>query len=54
MKLADLNEVGFFEGTEKLLEIWFTSDLISASKCDLRAIPRYNFLILKTNNFVFL
>lgn len=41
MKLTDLNEVGFFEGTEKLLEIWFTSDLISASKCDLREIPRF-------------
>lgn len=41
MLLTNLNEVGFFEGTEKLLEIWFSSDVISGRKCDLRDIPRF-------------
>lgn len=33
----DMNEVGFFEGAEKLLEIWFEDD---DGKGDLRWIPR--------------
>lgn len=35
---TNLNEVGFFEGTEKLLEIWF--DIDNDGSCDLRRIPR--------------
>jgi len=33
----DMNKVGFFEGAEKLLEIWFEDD---SGKGDLRMIPR--------------
>jgi len=39
MKLTDMNEVGFFEGTEKLLEIWFENDF-DGNDSDLRNIPR--------------
>lgn len=39
MLLTDLNEVGFFEGTEKLLEIWFVGKS-DDSNGDLRYIPR--------------
>ncbi|OXU27955.1 hypothetical protein TSAR_009986 [Trichomalopsis sarcophagae] len=42
--LSDSNEavesVQFFEGVEKLLEIWFTSTDGNNSKRDLRQIPR--------------
>lgn len=37
--LTEMNEVGFFEGTEKLLEIWFEND-IYPNEGDLRKIPR--------------
>jgi len=39
MDLTDLNEIGFFEGTEKLLEIWFQGR-DGEENCDLRSIPR--------------
>lgn len=44
MGVTDLSEVGFFEGSEKLLEIWFTSeaaDTNGESDNDLRNIPRF-------------
>ena len=31
----------FFEGAEKLLEVWFTTTKKSGSECDLRNIPRF-------------
>ena len=31
----------FFEGAEKLLELWFTTKKKSGSDCDLRDIPRF-------------
>lgn len=39
-----VDDIGFFEGTEKLLEIWFSGDSSATdeeNKCDLRDIPRY-------------
>ena len=41
MLLTNLNEVGFFEGTEKLLEIWFGHGKGNEDG-DLRDIPRYS------------
>jgi S-adenosylmethionine decarboxylase len=32
--------VQFFEGVEKLLEIWFTRTDGNSKQCDLRKIPR--------------
>ena len=32
---------GFFEGVEKLLEVWFTSSEPGTEGSDLRNIPRY-------------
>lgn len=32
--------VDFFEGTEKLLEVWFAKEDDVNSDCDLRKIPR--------------
>ena len=32
---------GFFEGVEKRLEVWFTTQSGNAGICDLRKIPRY-------------
>ena len=48
-ELHEVPEIGFFEGTEKLLEIWFhqrdsdecSDDGDRSKKCDLRDIPRY-------------
>lgn len=37
--IPDFNS-NFFEGTEKLLEIWFTRKDGDVSGCDLREIPR--------------
>jgi len=37
MGVTNLNDIGFFEGTEKLLEIWFD---VKNENCDLRFIPR--------------
>jgi hypothetical protein len=34
------NGVQFFEGVEKLLEIWFTRTDGNSKQCDLRNIPR--------------
>jgi hypothetical protein len=34
------NAVQFFEGVEKLLEIWFTRTDGNSKQCDLRKIPR--------------
>jgi S-adenosylmethionine decarboxylase len=34
------NGVQFFEGVEKLLEIWFTRTEGNSKQCDLRNIPR--------------
>lgn len=34
------NYTGFFEGTEKLLEIWFGCEKGTGELCDLRSIPR--------------
>jgi len=50
-------EIGFFEGTEKLLEVWFhqgdideSYDSSSNIKRDLRIIPRYvRFCMLLSN-----
>lgn len=36
---TSVEDVGFFEGTEKLLEIWFEGDTDN-ERCDLRKIPR--------------
>ena len=33
--------VQFFEGVEKLLEIWFTGDGAASQAADLRKIPRF-------------
>ena len=30
----------FFEGAEKLLEVWFTTKNRASPECDLRSIPR--------------
>ena len=38
LKHFSANEVGFFEGPEKLLEIWF--DIVSEESNGLRNIPR--------------
>jgi len=38
-ELKDKDEF-FFEGAEKLLEVWFTTKKKSGSECDLRNIPR--------------
>lgn len=38
--ISILDEVGFFEGTEKLLEIWFSNEN-DGLKGDLRKIPRH-------------
>lgn len=35
------NNTHFFEGVEKLLEVWFTRKDGMTSNCDLRKIPRY-------------
>ena len=32
----------FFEGAEKLLEVWFTTKSKSGPECDLRNIPRFD------------
>ena len=32
---------GFFEGVEKLLEVWFTNSESGTEGSDLRNIPRY-------------
>lgn len=34
------NNQNFFEGVEKLLEVWFTSKKSDVHDCDLRKIPR--------------
>lgn len=39
--------VQFFEGVEKLLEIWFTNSAGDNKNADLRKIPRY----LNTTHF---
>lgn len=36
-----LNGVNYFEGVEKLLEIWFTTSDGNHKSADLRRIPRY-------------
>ena len=36
----------FFEGVEKLLEVWFTTQSGNTENCDLRRIPRYELLEL--------
>ena len=41
MLLYDLNKVEFFEGAEKLLEIWFSvEDINNGKELGLRSIPR--------------
>ena len=37
--VSDENEE-FFEGVEKLLEVWFTTQSGNTENCDLRRIPR--------------
>lgn len=37
---CDEIESNFFEGTEKLLEVWFTRKDGNVGDCDLRDIPR--------------
>ena len=50
----------FFEGVEKLLEVWFTTQSGNTENCDLRRIPRYWLLWLEVsvkrniNNVTFL
>lgn len=36
-----LGGVQFFEGVEKLLEIWFTTSVNNNKLADLRKIPRF-------------
>ena len=35
------DEDKFFEGVEKLLEVWFTTQSGNTDHCDLRQIPRW-------------
>ena len=35
------DEDRFFEGVEKLLEVWFTTQSGNTDHCDLRQIPRW-------------
>ena len=47
LKQFSSNDVGFFEGTEKLLEIWFDFGSAISEKClGLRVIPRYVFVAI--------
>ncbi|GLV45994.1 S-adenosylmethionine decarboxylase [Carabus blaptoides fortunei] len=41
MSDSDSENVQFFEGVEKLLEIWFASTDLDSKQCDLRKIPRH-------------
>ena len=45
VKMASSGEPSFFEGTEKLLEVWFSSNKGEGSK-NLRMIKRYSFKLL--------
>ena len=36
------NSTSFFEGVEKLLEVWFTTVDGEIDNCDLRRMPRYS------------
>lgn len=45
MERESFSDENFFEGTEKLLEVWFTrSDGDDHTDCDLRIIPRYRII----------
>lgn len=41
---VDNMSVQFFEGVEKLLEIWFTTSDANNKNPDLRKIPRFVFI----------
>lgn len=43
---VDNMSVQFFEGVEKLLEIWFTTSDSSNKNPDLRKIPRFVFIYI--------
>lgn len=39
--IVSSEEDKFFEGVEKLLEVWFTTQSGNTDHCDLRQIPRW-------------
>ena len=41
-RVFSIEDVGFFEGTEKLLEIWFDLSKGHATGTGLREIPRFD------------
>ena len=54
MELSSINDVEFFEGTEKLLEVWFSFSEESTSLGGLRRIERFqsfNFIIITNDNY---